>query len=132
MYVPMKIDTRMSVRPFRAIILASVRGDLAIARAIADSVDAGRRMSPLLFFQSVANAVLGHVTARWGIGGPVVCTSPVGDPATDALAVAAALLADGDADTALVVHVEPAWTGDEHDTGRAWLVRLTDHDHHAR
>jgi len=112
-----------------AIILTSVRGDLAIARAIADSVDAGRRMSPLLFFQSVANAVLGHITARWGIGGPVVCTSPVADPAADALALAAALLDDRDADTALVLHVEPAWTADEHDTGRAWLVRLADQEH---
>ncbi len=109
-----------------ALILASVRGDLAIARAIADTVDSGRRMSPLLFFQSVANAVLGHVAARWGLGGPVVCVSPVADAATDALDLARSLLADGDADAALVLVVEPAWSAGEYDRGDAWLVRLAE------
>jgi 3-oxoacyl-(acyl-carrier-protein) synthase len=80
-------------------------------------------MSPLLFFQSVANAVLGHIAARWGISGPVLCTSPVGDPAADALALAASVLADGDADTALVVLAEPACTAGEQDQAHALLVR---------
>lgn len=106
-----------------ALILASVRGDVAIARAIAQSVDDGGRISPLLFFQSVANAVLGHIAKSWGIGGPVLCTSPVTDPAADALALAADVIADGDADTALVVLAEPACTADEHDRAHALLVR---------
>ena len=106
-----------------ALILASVRGDVAIARAIAQSVDGGGRISPLLFFQSVANAVLGHIAARWGLGGPVLCTSPVADPAADAVALAAGVLADGDADTALIVLAEPACTPDEQDRAHALLVR---------
>lgn len=108
-----------------ALILASVRGDVAIARAIARIVDSGGRVPPLLFFQSVANAVLGHIAALWGIGGPLLCTSPVTDPQADALALAASVLADGDADTALVVLAEPACTADEHDWCRAMLVRNT-------
>ena len=35
----------------------------------------GDRVGPLLFFQSVPNAVAGHVAARWGLTGPVVCLS---------------------------------------------------------
>ena len=93
-----------------AVILASVGGDVAIARAIAQAVDTGGRMSPLLFFQSVANAVMGHIATRWGIGGPLLCTSPVADPEADALALAADVLADGDADTVLVVLAEQACT----------------------
>ncbi|MFD2767416.1 beta-ketoacyl synthase chain length factor [Micromonospora eburnea] len=111
-----------------ALILASVRGDIAIAEAIATAVDAGERVSPLLFFQSVANAVLGHVATRWGIGGPVLCTSPVADPDADALDLAAGVLADGDADTALVVLAEPACGADEQDRSHALLVRLADRE----
>jgi hypothetical protein len=107
-----------------ALILASVRGDVAIARAIAQAVDGGKRVSPLLFFQSVANAVLGHIATQWGIGGPMLCTSPVTDPEADTLALAAGVLADGDADAALVVLAEPACTADEEDRSRALLVRL--------
>jgi hypothetical protein len=108
-----------------ALILVSVRGDVPIARAIAQAVDSGGRMSPLLFFQSVANAVLGHIATRWGIGGPLLCISPVTDPEADALALAADVLVDGDADTALVVLAEPACTADEEDRSHALLVRLT-------
>ncbi len=107
-----------------AVILASVGGDVAIARAIAKAVDTGGRMSPLLFFQSVANAVLGHIATRWGIGGPLLCTSPANDPEADALALAADVLADGDAGTVLVVLAEQACTADEEDQSHALLVRL--------
>lgn len=107
-----------------ALILASVRGDVAIARAIAQAVDTGGRMSPLLFFQSVANAVMGHIATLWGIGGPLLCTSPVTDPEADSLALAASVLTDGDADTALIVLAEQACTADEEDRSHALLVRL--------
>lgn len=107
-----------------ALILVSVRGDVAIARTIAQIVDDGERMPPLLFFQSVGNAVLGYIATLWGIGGPMLCTSPVTDPEEDALALAASVLADGDADTALVVLAEPACTADEQDQSHALLVRL--------
>jgi 3-oxoacyl-(acyl-carrier-protein) synthase len=107
-----------------ALILASVRGDVAVARAIAKSVDSGRRMAPLLFYQSVANAVLGHLGSVWGVGGPMLCISPVTDPLPDALDTAASVLEDGDADTALIVLAEQACTEEEQDWSHALLVRL--------
>jgi 3-oxoacyl-(acyl-carrier-protein) synthase len=106
-----------------ALILASVRGDVAIARAIAEVVDSGGRMPPLLFFQSVATAVMGHIAAEWGIGGPLLCISPATDPAADAMALAASVLDDGDADSALVVLAEQACTAAEEDRSHALLVR---------
>ena len=115
-----------------ALLLASARGDVAIARAIARTVDGGERMSPLLFFQSVANAVLGHVAARWGIGGPVLCTSPVGDPRADAIAHANAVLVDGDADTVLVVLAEPAAAAGERDAAHALLLGRPTHPRERR
>lgn len=105
-----------------ALILASVRGDVGIAREMAGLVDSGRRMSALLFFQCVANAVLGHVAARWGIAGPMVCVSPAGDPAADAMELAAAVIEGGDADAALVLVVEQGWAAGDTDRADATFV----------
>jgi len=99
------------------ILLASAGGDRGTARALAEAVESGGRVPPLLFFQSNPNAVLGHVTARWGLAGPVVCVSPAKTGAgsaadslaaslEEAMAVAAALIGDGDADEMLVVAAE--------------------------
>ena len=112
------------------ILLASVGGDRATARALAHAVESGGRVPPLLFFQSNPNAVLGHVTGRWGLAGPVVCVSPVfgekpgsnehpglselpvsaggalGVALEEAMAVATALIGDGDADEVLVIAAE--------------------------
>ncbi len=82
-----------------ALVLLSPLGDVATAVHLAHAVDHGERVGPLLFFQSVPNAVAGHVAARWGLRGPVVCLSADGSD----LAPAALLIADGDADAALVV-----------------------------
>lgn len=78
-----------------AVILASRRGDTATAAAVNQAVRAGARVPPMLFYQSNPNAVVGYLTARWGLAGPVVCTSPAGDPLDDALDCAAALLGAG-------------------------------------
>jgi len=97
-----------------AIVLTSATGDLPTAAAVAAAVQAGRRVPPLLFYQSNPNAVAGYVAARWGLSGPVVCTMPgrsVPGAATDAgsraldeaRATAGLLIEDGDADAALVV-----------------------------
>ena len=59
-----------------AIVLATSTGDLATAAAVAAAVQAGRRVPPLLFYQSNPNAVAGYIAARWGLAGPVVCTMP--------------------------------------------------------
>lgn len=105
-----------------AVVVVSVRGDVATNTAVAQAVDAGRPAPPLLFFQSVPNAVAGYVARRWGLYGPVVCLSPVADPLADGLAEAALLLDDGDADEALVLAVEPACLDGERDTALAVLV----------
>lgn len=95
-----------------AIVVASSTGDLATAAAVAAAVEAGRRVPPLLFYQSTPNAVAGYVAARWGLSGPVVCTMPGsairGDDAysrarAEALASADILIESGDADAALVI-----------------------------
>ncbi len=96
------------------IVLVSSTGDLATCTAVATAVQAGRRVPPLLFYQSNHNAVAGYLAARWGLCGPVVCTMPgraagTGDPLSRAEAEAAIcaelLLADGDAEAALVIAV---------------------------
>jgi len=92
-----------------AVVLASALGDLASAVHVAGAVDAGTRVGPLMFFQSVPNAVAGYVAARSRLTGPVVCVAD----GTDAVAVARTLILDADADRALVVLVEQAY----HDTG---------------
>jgi 3-oxoacyl-(acyl-carrier-protein) synthase len=85
------------------IVVASTTGDIATAAAIARAVDAGRRVPPLLFYQSNPNAVAGYVAARWNLAGPVVCTVPAGCGIADALDSACLLIEDGDADAALVI-----------------------------
>lgn len=105
-----------------AMVMVSASGDLASARHVAGTVDAGGRVGPLFFFQSVPNCIAGHVTARWGLGGPVVCLCPVGDPMADGMAQAALLIEDGDATAALVVHVEQSGADGERATAAAVLV----------
>jgi hypothetical protein len=100
-------------------VLASATGDIATAAAVAQAVEAGRRVPPLLFYQSNANAVAGYVTARWGLAGPVVCTIPARRGLADALDSAALLIEDGDADAALVIAADTTRDGE---AGTALLV----------
>ncbi|MFC4033171.1 hypothetical protein ACFO3J_16990 [Streptomyces polygonati] len=87
-----------------AVVLVSVEGDTGTARAVAGALDAGRRVPPLLFFQSNPNAVLGHISARWNLTGPVVALGAGhGDPEE----VAALLMEDGDADAVLLLTARP-------------------------
>ena len=104
-----------------AIILASRHGDAGTTAAVAQALAEGRRVPPLLFFQSNVNAVAGYVAARWGLAGPIVCTCPVGDLIADGLECAALLLADGDASEALVIGAEHGSEG-EGDSATAVLV----------
>jgi Beta-ketoacyl synthase, N-terminal domain len=86
-----------------AVVLVSPTGDIATAAAVAAAVDQGRRVPPMLFYQSNVNAAVGFVTAHWGLAGPVVCVCPSGDPLADARNCARLVVADGDADAVLVV-----------------------------
>jgi hypothetical protein len=111
--------------PDTAVVLASVRGDVTTADAVADALLAGTRVAPLLFFQSNPNAVVGHLTARWELTGPVVCTSPADDPLTDGLAVAELIIADRAATQVLVIAADLATGADDTDHAVAVLVGQT-------
>ena len=77
-----------------AIVMVTALGDVTSATRVAAAVDAGQRVLPLLFFQSVPNAVAGYLAARWHLTGPVVCVSGT----SAGLDVAALLIDDADAD----------------------------------
>lgn len=109
-----------------AIVLASRGGDLETHTATAAAVDAGRPAAPLLFFQSVPNAVVGHIARRWGLAGPVICFSPdaaTADPLGEALDVTRFLVEGGDADEALLLLVEQVGPDGAPANARALLVR---------
>jgi hypothetical protein len=101
-----------------AIVMVTALGDVTSAARVAAAVDAGTRVSPLLFFQSVPNAVAGYLAVRWHLTGPVVCVSGIGA----GLDVAALLIEDADADEALVVCVDLAVTNGDRDRAAAILV----------
>jgi hypothetical protein len=95
--------------PVTAVLITTARGDRESAGHVARTVAAGGLLGPLLFFQSVPNAVAGHIAARWKLTGPVVCLA---DPAS-ALEAAALLIEDGDADEALLVRIEQGAGGQD-------------------
>jgi Beta-ketoacyl synthase, N-terminal domain len=101
-----------------AIVIVTALGDTTSAARVATAVDSGGRVFPLLFFQSVPNAIAGYLAARWNLTGPVVCVSGT----TAGLDVAALLIEDGDADAALVVRADLATSGGEQDRAAAILV----------
>lgn len=109
-----------------AIVLGTRGGDLETHTATAVAVDAGKSAAPLLFFQSVPNAVVGYVAKRWELTGPVICFSPddaTGDPLGEALDVTRSLVAGADVDEALVLLVEQAGPDGGPGSARALLVR---------
>ena len=101
-----------------AIVMVTALGDVTSAVRVAAAVDAGTRVSPLLFFQSVPNAVAGYLAARWHLTGPVVCVSGT----RAGMDVAALLIEDADADEVLVVRVDLAVTEGDRDCGAAILL----------
>jgi hypothetical protein len=101
-----------------AIVMMTALGDITSASRVAVAVDAGQRVSPLLFFQSVPNAVAGYLAARWDLTGPVVCVSGM----NAGLSIAAQLIDDADADEALVICIDLGVAGDGLDRGAALLV----------
>ncbi|MEY9928376.1 hypothetical protein ABH926_003015 [Catenulispora sp. GP43] len=102
--------------PVTAVLITTARGDRESAAHVARTVATGGLLGPLLFFQSVPNAVAGHIAARWNLTGPVVCLA---DPGS-ALESAALLIEDGDADEALLVRIEQGTGG--HDQAHAVLL----------
>jgi len=101
-----------------AVVMVTALGDVSSAAHVARAVDVGQRVGPLLFFQSVPNAVAGYLAARWQLTGPVVCVGGLGA----GLDIAAALIEDADADEALVVWVDLGVTAEDRDHAAAVLV----------
>ncbi|MFD5559996.1 hypothetical protein [Kitasatospora griseola] len=89
--------------PRTALLLASPTGDTGTADALAGATATGRRVPPLLFFQSNPNAVLGHLAARWQLDGPVVALGPGFDSDTELHDRARLLIEDGDAEQVLLI-----------------------------
>jgi hypothetical protein len=102
-----------------ALVLVSPLGDVAAAVHVAHTIDRGARVGPLLFFQSVPNSVAGHVATRWGLAGPVVCLASPGAGAD----TAELLIADDEADEALVIIAEQSYMDTVADRAAAVLVR---------
>jgi 3-oxoacyl-(acyl-carrier-protein) synthase len=111
-------DQSQASGPVTAIVIVTAHGDVTSATRVAAAVDAGKRVPPLFFFQSVPNSVAGYLAARWQLTGPVVCVSGT----TAGLEVAALLIDDGDADEALVVLVDLVVTDGGRNRAAAVLV----------
>ncbi|MDX3663108.1 beta-ketoacyl synthase N-terminal-like domain-containing protein [Streptomyces sp. ID05-26A] len=88
-----------------AIVLGSCRFDTTSLELSVDQV-AGGRVSPILFYQVLPTAILGHLARAYGITGPVSCVAATGDARTEVLDTARLLLADDCADLVLGVTVE--------------------------
>ncbi|RKE22658.1 hypothetical protein [Streptomyces sp. TLI_171] len=89
--------------PRTALLLASPTGDTGTADALGRATGTGRRVAPLLFFQSNPNAVLGHLAARWQLDGPVVALGPGFEDPDRLHEQARLLIEDGDADQVLAI-----------------------------
>jgi hypothetical protein len=109
------LQTMSTVDEDTALVLVSDLGDVESAAHVARAVDEGTRVGPLFFFQSVPNAVLGQVAAKWALSGPVSC---VCEPVSG-LDAARGLLADGDAGQVLLIELV---RGEHGDTAAAVLV----------
>ncbi|SFG03803.1 hypothetical protein [Streptomyces mirabilis] len=94
--------------PRTAMVLATMYGDTVTGdTATARMVD-GKVHSPLLFFQSVTTSILGHLTKKYGITGPLTSLSHLTDPGGQALLLADSLLESDAADQVVIVGVETA------------------------
>lgn len=85
--------------PERTGIVIVGDGDTVSAEHVREVVASGKRLGPLLFFQSVPNSVAGWIAAKWNLRGPVVCVT------NDGYGEAELLIADGDAEQVLIVQV---------------------------
>jgi hypothetical protein len=112
------LGRRGQLRSPTAVVIVTALGDVTNSTRVAAAVDAGQRVLPLLFFQSVPNTVAGYLAARWRLTGPVVCVSGI----QAGLDVAALLIEDADADEALVVCVDLAVNSGDVDRAAAILV----------
>jgi len=89
-------------------VLASAYGDVTTADVASQRLAKGRVHNPLLFYQSIPNSILGHLSRVEGFTGPMTCFSAGSLLLTHALVMAELALAEGSADRMLIVGVDLA------------------------
>ncbi|MEU8622543.1 ketosynthase [Streptomyces sp. NPDC048623] len=94
--------------PRTAMVLTTMYGDTVTGDTATARMVEGQVHSPLLFFQSVTTSILGNLTKRYGITGPLTSLSHLTDPAGQALLLADSLLESDAVDQVVVVGVETA------------------------
>jgi len=87
------------------IVLGSRRFDTASLELSVEHVNQGR-VSPILFYQVLPTAVLGHIARDYRLSGPVSCVAVTGDARAEVLELARLLLADASAEWVLGLTVE--------------------------
>jgi 3-oxoacyl-(acyl-carrier-protein) synthase len=92
------------------ILLVTTFGDSTTTDTASRRQLAGQVHNPLLFYQSVPTSILGHVTREHRITGPICCISVLDSPISQALEMAAMMIADGDIEQVLLIAVELAAT----------------------
>ncbi|WP_371495536.1 hypothetical protein OG871_08385 [Kitasatospora sp. NBC_00374] len=110
-----------------AVLLSSLGGDRTTAARVAEAVEAGALVAKPLLFQSAPTAALGLVTARWGLAGPVLSITPLGDRLKDGLTLAGRLLAVGEAAEVLLVCADLADRPGAPDRAQALLLGHAEH-----
>jgi len=104
------LSTRPGDGARTAVVLASRMGDATTLDLGSRRLVAGQVHNPLLFMQSTANAILGHISRDFGITGPLLSLSTMDDIGTELRATARLLFEDGELDRVLLIGVELAGT----------------------
>lgn len=86
-----------------AVVVASLLGDTWTADSTSQGIIEGRRLSPLLFYQSVPVSILGMAARALGLQGPLVTLSAERDPWTDLIDMAETLLDAEEASTVVLL-----------------------------
>ncbi|MFJ8752653.1 hypothetical protein ACIREO_25450 [Streptomyces sp. NPDC102441] len=87
------------------IVLGSHSFDTASLELSVEHVNKGR-VSPILFYQVVPTAILGHIARDYRLTGPMSCVAVTGDARAEVLELARLLLADASAEWVLGITVE--------------------------
>ena len=94
--------------PDTGMVLVTSFGDTETADAASRRLAAGRPASPLLFYQSIPNSILGHLGREFGMTGPITCVSAGSRLLSEGLTLAESLLDEGAAGDVLLVGVDLA------------------------
>jgi len=89
-------------------VLATSFGDVTTTDVASRRMAEGRPHNPLLFYQSIPNSILGHLSKGTNFTGPLSCVSAADLLLTQALTVAELTLEEGSADQILLIGVDLA------------------------